>query len=82
MASAAEEARSPPDEQRREKTTSDWRKQAEAPGPGGRGAARWELGDKEEDVPGEMLRPASSPVKRFRGWRPTTSVSRLVGRAR
>ena len=51
--------------------------------PGGRGAAREEPGDKEdkeEDVPGEMWRPASPPVKRSRGWRPTPSVSRLAGR--
>ena len=53
--------------------------------PGGRGAARGEPGDKEdkeevEDVPGEMWGPASLPVRRSRGWRPTPSVSRLAGR--
>ena len=55
--------------------------------PGGRGAARGDSGDKEdkeeeeeEDVPGEMWGPASPPVRRSRGWRPTPSVSRFSGR--
>ena len=84
MARAAEEARSQgghsragagEDSLRMEETET-------AEEPGGRGAAREEPGDKEEeeDVPRVMWRPASPPVKRSRGWRPTPSVSRLAGR--
>ena len=54
---------------------------AEEPG-GSKGAARGELGDKEEvgNVLGGMWGPASPPVRRSRGWRPTPSVSRLAAR--